>query len=269
MSMPQIYLKVSSALETASTADNQKLLKDISKTKENIRERLNLHVKRRIQDQDIVSVPVPVPQISQAFASSSSSLLLSPTASISIHPANTTYPFNHSIHREFLRGNPSTLLIPSDLNARTTSNLYNSNVRLMNIASTIEQSLPKNLNNNNNKKTSPKRLNNNTLNNNRKKLMNNRAQSKMIETHNNLMLSPGSPTVAVGESMDKPIPILNLERNGHNHGHGLGQDDEKYGYDKNDSKLNNSQDILSMILAIKKNALMHDPEVIRFISSLR
>lgn len=264
MSMPKIYLKVSSTLETASTADNQKLLKDISKTKQNIRERLNLHVKRRIQDQDIVSVPVP--QISQAFASSSSSsLLLSPTASISIYPANKTYPFNHSVHREFLRGNPSTLLIPSDLNARTTSNLYNSNVRLMNIASTIEQSLPKNLNNNNNKKTSPKRLNNNT--NNRKKVMSSKVHSKMIETQNNLMLNPGSPSV--GESMDKPMPILNLERNGHNHGHGHAQDDEKYCYEKNDSKLTNSQDILSMILAIKKNALMHDPEVIQFISSLR
>lgn len=262
--MPQIYLKVSSALEKASTADNnQRLLKDISKTKENIRERLNLHVKRRIQDQDIVSVSVP--QISQPFTSSSSaSLLLSPTASISIHPANTTYPFNHSVHREIVRGNPSTLLIPSDLHARMpSSNLYNSNVRLMNIASTIEQSSPKNLHNNSNKKTSPKRLNNNT--NNRKKVMSSKAHSKMIETHNNLMLSPGSPCVAVGESMDKPIPTLNLEHNGHGHG----QDDEKYCYEKNDSKSTNPQDILSMILAIKKNALMHDPEVIQFIASLR
>lgn len=265
--MPQIYSKVSSASETASIADNQKLLKDISKTKKNIRERLNLHVKRRIQDQDLVSVAVP--QISQPFTSSSSaSLLLSPTATISIHPANTTYPFNHSIHREIVRGMPSTLLIPSDSNARMpSSNLYNSNVRLMNIAATIEQSSPKNLNNNSNRKTSPKRLHNNT--NNRKKVMSSKAHSKMIETHNNLMLSPGSPCIAVDESMDNRIPILNLERNGHNHGHGHGQDDEKYCYEKNDSKLTNPQDILSMILAIKKNALMHDPEVIQFISSLR
>lgn len=266
MSMPQIYLKVSSAFETASTAstaDDQKLLKDISKPKKNIRERLNLHVKRRIQDQVpivSVSVPGPVSQISQTFTSSSSSLLLSPTASISIHPANTTY---HPVNCEFLRGNPSTLLIPSDLNAQTTSNLYNSNVRFMNIvASTIEQSSPKNLNNN--KKTSPKRLNNNTKN--RKKVLNSKDHSKMMETHNiNLMLSPGSPSVAGIESMDKPISILNFEHNGHSRG----QEDEKYGYEKTDSKLTNSQDILSMILAIKKNALMQDPEVIHFLSSLR
>lgn len=40
-------------------------------------------------------------------------------------------------------------------------------------------------------------------------------------------------------------------------------------YDKNDQKMNNTPDILSMVLSLKKNALMHDPYVIQFISSIR
>lgn len=40
-------------------------------------------------------------------------------------------------------------------------------------------------------------------------------------------------------------------------------------YDKQDQKLANTPDILSMVLSIKKNALMHDPYVIQFISSIR
>lgn len=40
-------------------------------------------------------------------------------------------------------------------------------------------------------------------------------------------------------------------------------------YDKADQKLNNTPDILSMVLSLKKNALMHDPYVIQFISSIR
>lgn len=40
-------------------------------------------------------------------------------------------------------------------------------------------------------------------------------------------------------------------------------------YDKNDQKMNHTPDILSMVLSLKKNALMHDPYVIQFISSIR
>lgn len=40
-------------------------------------------------------------------------------------------------------------------------------------------------------------------------------------------------------------------------------------YEKLDQRLNNSPDILSMVLSLKKNALMHDPYVIQFISSIR
>lgn len=40
-------------------------------------------------------------------------------------------------------------------------------------------------------------------------------------------------------------------------------------YEKPDHRLNNSPDILSMVLSLKKNALMHDPYVIEFISSIR
>lgn len=39
--------------------------------------------------------------------------------------------------------------------------------------------------------------------------------------------------------------------------------------DKQDQKLANTPDILSMVLSLKKNALMHDPYVIQFISSIR
>lgn len=39
--------------------------------------------------------------------------------------------------------------------------------------------------------------------------------------------------------------------------------------DKNDPKLGNTPDILSMVLSLKKNALMHDPYVIQFLSSIR
>lgn len=37
----------------------------------------------------------------------------------------------------------------------------------------------------------------------------------------------------------------------------------------NDNKLTNTPDILSMVLGLKKNALMHDPYVIQFISAIR
>lgn len=40
-------------------------------------------------------------------------------------------------------------------------------------------------------------------------------------------------------------------------------------YDKNDNKLTNTPDILSMVLSVKKNALMHDPYVIQFLSAIR
>lgn len=40
-------------------------------------------------------------------------------------------------------------------------------------------------------------------------------------------------------------------------------------YEKPDQRSNNSPDILSMVLSLKKNALMHDPYVIQFISSIR
>lgn len=39
--------------------------------------------------------------------------------------------------------------------------------------------------------------------------------------------------------------------------------------DKPDSKAPNTPDILSMVLSLKKNALMHDPYVIQFISAIR
>lgn len=39
--------------------------------------------------------------------------------------------------------------------------------------------------------------------------------------------------------------------------------------EKIDQRLNNSPDILSMVLSLKKNALLHDPYVVQFISSIR
>lgn len=39
--------------------------------------------------------------------------------------------------------------------------------------------------------------------------------------------------------------------------------------DKADTKLVTTPDILSMVLSLKKNALMHDPYVIQFISAIR
>lgn len=40
-------------------------------------------------------------------------------------------------------------------------------------------------------------------------------------------------------------------------------------YEKQDQRLSNTPDILSMVLSLKKNALMHDPYVIQFISAIR
>lgn len=47
-----------------------------------------------------------------------------------------------------------------------------------------------------------------------------------------------------------------------------GGDTSPVPYEKPD-RSNNSPDILSMVLSLKKNALMHDPYVIQFISSIR
>lgn len=233
--MPQIYFTVSS--EAATSSDNQKWLKDdtTSTIKENIRERLNLHVKRRIQDQDLSPV-------NQSYTSTSAPLsLLSTTPSLTIHPSNPLFAFNHP--REYIPGNPSippALIISSEFNKH--SNDLHSNVRLMNIAA--EQNSSKS------KQKSPKRLNG------RKKTMNNK-HLKAIDAQQNHLLDARYSNVST-DSNDKPI--------------GLANNDEEYArncYEKFDTKLTNSPDILSMILSIKKNALMHDPEVIQFILSLR
>lgn len=49
----------------------------------------------------------------------------------------------------------------------------------------------------------------------------------------------------------------------------LNGDSSSIPYDKNDNKLSNMPDILSMVLSLKKNALMHDPHVIQFLSAIR
>lgn len=51
--------------------------------------------------------------------------------------------------------------------------------------------------------------------------------------------------------------------------HPNGGDTSPAPYEKPDQRSNNSPDILSMVLSLKKNALMHDPYVIQFISSIR
>lgn len=40
-------------------------------------------------------------------------------------------------------------------------------------------------------------------------------------------------------------------------------------FDKQEHKFANTPDILSMVLSMKKNAMMHDPYVIQFLSSIR
>lgn len=50
---------------------------------------------------------------------------------------------------------------------------------------------------------------------------------------------------------------------------GGGGDTSPAPYEKPEQRSNNSPDILSMVLSLKKNALMHDPYVIQFISSIR
>lgn len=54
-----------------------------------------------------------------------------------------------------------------------------------------------------------------------------------------------------------------------NHHPNNGGDTSPAPYEKPDQRSNNSPDILSMVLSLKKNALMHDPYVIQFISSIR
>lgn len=53
-----------------------------------------------------------------------------------------------------------------------------------------------------------------------------------------------------------------------NHHSNGGDDTSPVPYEKPDHRSNNSPDILSMVLSLKKNALMHDPHVIQFISSI-
>lgn len=55
----------------------------------------------------------------------------------------------------------------------------------------------------------------------------------------------------------------------HHHHHANNGSDSPAPYEKPDQRSNNSPDILSMVLSLKKNALMHDPYVIQFISSIR
>lgn len=53
------------------------------------------------------------------------------------------------------------------------------------------------------------------------------------------------------------------------HANNNGGDTSPAPYEKPDQRSNNTPDILSMVLSLKKNALMHDPYVIQFISSIR
>lgn len=60
-----------------------------------------------------------------------------------------------------------------------------------------------------------------------------------------------------------------LDRNSSPHIDPNNADSPPNAYEKQEQKLSNTPDILSMVLSIKKNALMHDPYVIQFISSIR
>lgn len=288
--MPQIYLKVSNGLESTASADNRKWLKDdsVNTIKENIRERLNLHVKRRIQDQDLLPLPSP-----QSYTSSTSPIpLLSPASSAPYsihHPTNSLFPFNHP--REYVPGvnssmppipslqpiptiqsqlpHPPALIISNNPN-KQSSNLHN-NVRLMNVTSNETISSRAKQQHQQHQQQLPKRLNG------RKKTMTNKQMKNAADAQQNVRFM--NHQMELNEQQLAGTP---MEQNGGSGG-GNGASsviaangstilDDEYGkqsYEKLDSKLSNTPDILSMILSMKKNALMHDPDVIQFILSLR
>lgn len=272
-SIPQIYVTVATGAAYQSLATSQKSQKSpmnissIDSTRENIRERLNLHVKRRIQGQDTS------PTSTLPISPTSSHLLMQKTDKFMNSGMDGNSPvvvFNNSLIKIAPGGNPAHM--------NATSMLPNEN--LMSISSPqsamseykkvkIEKKPITKLNtlSNKSKKYSS----------NKKQLINQQAVNKMSQsahTVENLLLNGNPSSLStidahkadmLGRShrqdqlADNDSPPMN--------GNG---DCSRDSFEKQEnSKAANTPDILSMVLSIKKNALMHDPDVIRFISSIR
>ncbi|XP_031617004.1 uncharacterized protein LOC116336917 [Contarinia nasturtii] len=241
MSIPQLFLTAPSPSASSIALPNGSSTKfqspDVSATsKENIRERLNMHVKKRIQGHDVIAQyslpPPPIPQATSPFYSN-------PMSSTTLKP-------NH--HPFLISGAPMPpVVVFANSLISVASNIGGRTIPIPQIdrqPSKLKQ--PK-------KMTKKKKTGGN-----KKKPMQIDANQQAENLILNTKFSDDS-----NEFHDK------------NHDHLLfngcpsPQISAISPTDSYDNKLSNAPDILSMVLSLKKNALMHDPYVIQFLSTIR
>lgn len=232
-----------------------------SAASENIRERLNLHLKRRIQVQENLTHP-PIPSSS----SSSCSSLSPPQHRLTIKSENLL-PQNLSVESNasmttgtttILLTNPSTVprqhsIIagrPKGLKKLKSTKKFPSTKKVSPSPSHIVRTQ-----NGNQISVYSTQIRKNNLGAG-EKLGERKSTTTLIEINT---LPSGATTTTttttMNESNSPPPPTPELKSSGQS-------------YDKSDIKTTYSSDILSMVLNEKKNRLMHDPEIVRFLANI-
>lgn len=274
-SIPQIYVTVPTVSPLQSSAINKKNQKSpinstasIHNARDNIRERLNLHVKRRIQEQE-----TSPPALAMPVSPISANLLMQKHEKMEKYPNSCIDPnssvavFGNSLHKiaSGLNNNPS-------LNTGV-SMLSNDNMMSMAPSHSAINDIKK-------AKIEKKPIAKlNSLSNKSKKYLNNKKQkaankvSQSIHTVENFLLNGNSSSsidAHKAEMLGRGRQSSIVDQLADTDSSPLNGDCSRDSFDKQEnSKVSNTPDILSMVLSIKKNALMHDPDVIRFISSIR
>lgn len=237
----------------------------LSSTSENIRERLNLHVKRRIQVQgksstcNQTSIPTMSPSSSSSSVSPSSSSILLNLGIDQLVPQNLSIDSN---------------AITPDSAAATAA--AKTAILFSNLTSGQSNAIITDRNKGLKKiKITPKKQSIKFVDNKKIVVRNTRIPnchqiniiSKQIQRNGGLSGSQSNskPTTTLIEINTLPTGTTTTTTT---HIAPEMQSISNQNYEKYDSKTINTPDILSIILNEKKNALMHDPEIKRFLTSM-
>lgn len=220
-----------------------------SSSSENIRERLNLHVKRRIQVQEKVSPPQQVVGI---HSSSSSCSSLSPNDSkttmkhdqnIIINTTNISHkivastPIDSRAILQSQSSNEPSMRKPMKTPKKSPAKMLNADNRGIKYVSQLVRSQNDNI-------------------------------SYQMQTNLASLVARKQPTMIVeinppSDSMESSSSSVAMRANAHQI-----PTDSKIIAEKSEKNCSNSHDILQMVLNDKKNRLLHDPEVQRFLSAI-
>ncbi|XP_055316445.1 uncharacterized protein LOC129576049 [Sitodiplosis mosellana] len=241
MSIPQILLTAAGSAPTPVISPNSRRLQPpdpMATAKENIRERLNMHVKKRIQQEIYpISPPTSTHHYPDHYLDRGVASSLKPTypflmsgASSQVSPVVVFANSCISVASDYTQNSGRTIPIPQ-----------------------IERQSSKS-------KQQPKKVTK------KKKAGGNKKKTKQVDANQyaeNLMMNTKFSDDS-NDFHDRNDSSMNGCPSPQTNG-----DSPPIPSDKNDQKLANTPDILSMVLSLKKNALMHDPYVIQFLSAIR